>query len=76
MTDSDDLGGRFDSVARDQSPIPQSLRNGVGDGDFGSGLGDVDPIGFGRLSDSETIIGERGVSCVSSGLNEAASSIV
>lgn len=76
MSDGNDLFGRWDRVARDEGPVSQRLCNGVGDGDFGSGLSNVDSIGLGRLGDSETVVGERGVPCIGSGLNEAASRIV
>lgn len=76
MSNGNDLFGRLNGVPRDKGPIPQGLCNGVGDGDFGGGLGDVDSIGLGRLGDSETVVGERSVPCIGSGLNEAAKRIV
>jgi hypothetical protein len=76
VSNGNDLFGRLDRVAGDKGPITETLPNGVRDGDFGGGLGDVDPIGLGRLGDSETVVGERGVPCVGSGLNEAASRVV
>jgi hypothetical protein len=76
MSDGNDLFGRLDRVARDEGPIPQGLCNGVRDGDFGGGLGDVNSVGFGRLGDSETVVGERGVPCVGGGLDKAVSRVV
>lgn len=76
MSDGNDLFGRLDRVARDEGPVSQRLCNGVGYSDFGGGLGDVDSIGLGRLGDSETVVGERGVPCVGGGLHEAASRVV
>jgi hypothetical protein len=76
MSDGNDLFDRLDRVPRDKGPVSQRLCNGVGDGDFGGGLGNVDTVGFGRLGDSETVVGKRSVPCIGSGLNEAAKRIV